>query len=409
VHDEHQAMREVLASAVHHLDDPVRRRASVATLVAAERAGRPITAAASALLSTAVATAYDHGWQPLDVAHIAAQAASARAARLVATVICAHAASSGAADRAPVPWMEQLVSLEAGRTSSTADPVAAWRGREAGSGPAQWEDVLRLLSVLLGLSAITELIDPPSRWGRPGSVRIDPGAVGEPRALARIRALLAKAESTTFPAEAEALAAKAQELMTRYSVDAVLVEDGRPDGLGEQVRSRRVRIDDPYARPKAQLFFAIAAANGVRGVLHPEYRMVSAVGLAVDLDLTEILLTSLLVQAHRAMLVLGTADTAARGRAFRRGFLSAYAVRIAERLERAREATEAGLREERGVALLPVLARRQEAVDRTYGELFPHTRRMRSSRVDGRGWRAGVAAADRADLGTATRQRRLTG
>ena len=43
--------------------------------------------------------------------------------------------------------------------------------------------------------------------------------------LARIRQLLAKAESTTFEAEALAFTAKAQELMTRHAIDAALVHD----------------------------------------------------------------------------------------------------------------------------------------------------------------------------------------
>ena len=37
--------------------------------------------------------------------------------------------------------------------------------------------------------------------------------------LSRVRALLAKAESSSFPEEAEALSAKAQELMTRHALD----------------------------------------------------------------------------------------------------------------------------------------------------------------------------------------------
>ena len=36
--------------------------------------------------------------------------------------------------------------------------------------------------------------------------------------LERVRALLAKAESTTFPEEADALTAKAQQLMTRHAL-----------------------------------------------------------------------------------------------------------------------------------------------------------------------------------------------
>ena len=64
---------------------------------------------------------------------------------------------------------------------------------------------------------------------------------------------------------------------------------------------------------------------------------------------------------------------------------------------------------DRGSALVPVLTRRREAVEQTYAQLFPLTRRMRRSPVDARGWRAGVAAADRADLRAGSRQERLTG
>jgi hypothetical protein len=58
---------------------------------------------------------------------------------------------------------------------------------------------------------------------------------------------------------------------------------------------------------------------------------------------------------------------------------------------------------------VPILQQRRKGVDDTFGALFPQTRELRASRVDGRGWWAGVAAADGADLGTATRQGRLTG
>jgi hypothetical protein len=64
---------------------------------------------------------------------------------------------------------------------------------------------------------------------------------------------------------------------------------------------------------------------------------------------------------------------------------------------------------DRGCDLVPVLERRREAVDPTVRALFPQTRRLRVSPVDGRGWRAGMAAADGADLGAMARQGRLTG
>ena len=48
------------------------------------------------------------------------------------------------------------------------------------------------------------------------------GASADP-VLAKIRALLAKAESTTFEAEAMAFTAKAQELMTKHAIDTAAV------------------------------------------------------------------------------------------------------------------------------------------------------------------------------------------
>src|SRR5205807_2396905 len=91
--------------------------------------------------------------------------------------------------------------------------------------------------------------------GPPGyGLRADADA----RILERVRALLAKAESTTFPEEAEALSAKAQELMARYAIDRALlggVGDG-PHGVG----GRRIHIDDPYARSKFLLVDVVADA-----------------------------------------------------------------------------------------------------------------------------------------------------
>ena len=66
---------------------------------------------------------------------------------------------------------------------------------------------------------------PPKEWDASGPRRRSSGGtVGEPKMLARIRALLAKAEATTFVEEADAFTAKAQELMARHAIDAAAVE-----------------------------------------------------------------------------------------------------------------------------------------------------------------------------------------
>ena len=54
---------------------------------------------------------------------------------------------------------------------------------------------------------------------------------------------------------------------------------------------------------------------------------------------------------------------------------------------------------EHGDALLPVLARREDAVDEAVRDTFPHLRSMRVTASDPAGYAAGHAAADRARLG----------
>ena len=59
--------------------------------------------------------------------------------------------------------------------------------------------------------------------------------------------MLAKAESTTFPDEAEALTAKAQELMDRHAIDRAMLAASSP-GHTSTPEGRQVPVDAPYAR-----------------------------------------------------------------------------------------------------------------------------------------------------------------
>lgn len=170
--------------------------------------------------------------------------------------------------------------------------------------------------------------------------------------LARVRALLAKAESTEFDEEAEALSAKAQELISRYALDRLL-EVGAARGSSD-LQVRRLWLDPPYVRPKTILVSAVASANRCRAAAADSLGFSVVVGAPTDLDAVELLVTSLLVQADAAMLRHGrraSASGAARTKSFWQSFLTAYAVRIADRLERANaDAARAA-----GADLLPVL------------------------------------------------------
>lgn len=228
--------------------------------------------------------------------------------------------------------------------------------------------------------------------------------------LAKIRALLAKAESTTFPAEAEALSEKAQELMARHRIDRVLL-DGR-DGNGELPVGRRIWHDDPYADAKAGLLARVASANRCRAIELAGLGCTHVIGFPVDLAMTELLHTSLLVQATRALAAAGP-QTDGRGRSrtrsFRQSFLVAYGWRIGERLHEAASSMEAEADEAHGHSLLPVLARREAEVDDAVAAAFPRLRRRRSGSVtNAAGWAAGAAAAELADLTVGRPVRRRT-
>jgi hypothetical protein len=234
--------------------------------------------------------------------------------------------------------------------------------------------------------------------------------------LSRIRALLAKAEATEYAEEAEALSARAQELMAKYSIDQALLaaESGRKDAPA----GRRIAVDNPYEAPKTSLLQAVATANRCRVVWSKEVGLATVVGFEADLDAVELLFTSLLVQASAAMLYAGSRQDAygrSRTRAFRQSFLVSYAIRIGERLSHAAEhATQEAAAEQEaaagqpahavagagGTALVPFLAARQRAVDDAVDEMFGDTlRRGRSARVtDAEGWASGRAAADLASL-----------
>jgi hypothetical protein len=217
--------------------------------------------------------------------------------------------------------------------------------------------------------------------------------------LRRIRGLLAKAESSEFPEEAESLTAKAQELMTRHAVDAALLGAGSAPADG--VAARRVHVADPYVRAKMQLLAAVADANDVRLVWYQSLGIANLVGGRPDLDSVELLFTSLLLQVAQGLAV-AERQTGRRSasRSFRRSFLLGYAHRIGERLQGARRRATEEAAAAHGADLLPVLRSRQEAVEERVGELFPLVRTTRSrGSVDAGGWYAGQAAAEHADVG----------
>ncbi len=218
--------------------------------------------------------------------------------------------------------------------------------------------------------------------------------------LRRIQALIDKAASTTFPEEAEALLAKAQELMTRDAIDeAMLAAAGTR--AGEEIVTRTVVIEPPYAGPRASLLNGVMRANqcrlvvgGGRGSQH-----CTLVGYPSDLVRAEALYQALSVQALRAM--AHAAPPPREGlRSFRHAFLLAFAARIGERLQAAARATRAAASAERGGSSVSlVLTDRSAAVDEALHAQFPRLAFRRRQASSAPGVVHGQAAADRAQLG----------
>lgn len=350
----------------------------------------------------ALGSAWAKGWQPRDVDW--ALGRDDRTTRVVLRrAILAEAATSAGPGRAvPPSWRAQLDAIAA-ELPAAPDPWAALVAAVA-SVPVFPCNMLRVgLETLADVPAFTA---PPSAWGRAGS---GPAPAGEaPTAvLEKVRALLAKAESTEFEAEAAAFTAKAQELITRHSIDVVLIAAGRDGGAGRPpVTGRTVHVEDPYAKEKWFLLSTVAEANGCRTIYSPGYRIVTCFGLPDDLEAVELLYTSLLLQSTTAMLaagaprLIGRRSSSAKA-SFRRSFLLAFSQRIGVRLDEARQAAETQASTDHGRDVLPVLASRDAAVTAAVDEAFPRTRRSRFTVGDAAGAAAGDAAGARASLGEA--------
>lgn len=342
------------------------------------------------------------GWQPAEVVREVRRSSDGVGAELVCTALAAYHATLDAAP--PEPWASQL--RESGAVDRWWGQGRDWLGPWAQRSGLPWTEALgvavRTLAVLVRLPPIQVLMDPPSGWNVALSNSRIPRSTADDAVLAKVRALLAKAESTGFEHEADALTAKAQELIARHAIDEAVANQAATWDR-ESPKGRRIPVDDPYAKAKSSLLGVVAVANGVRAVWDDEYALTTLVGFESDVEAVEVLFTSLLMQASRAMLVKGQVRDGrgrSRTRSFRQSFYVAFAQRIHERLEMAARQARSAAEKDLGLDLLPVLAGRRDEVDDWTAKLFPHlTRAKRSSVTNRDGWLAGRVAAEMATLG----------
>ncbi|MER5806829.1 DUF2786 domain-containing protein [Streptomyces sp. NPDC002033] len=329
--------------------------------------------------------AWERGWQPADVLRLVRRDLEELHVRITEDVIAAEARRYA---RLPERWTDAEAWWD--EDAAYAEQLARrTRADRFTLGTA----VLEVFRLLIRLPSI-EPVGPV-----PGDPAEDLAAHAhiEPRMLGRIRALLAKAEATTFPEEAEALSAKAQELMARHTVDEALLA-ARGGGRGQLPGACRVGVEPPYEEAKAVLLDAVATANRCRAVWNSGFEFSTVVGFESDLEAVELLYTSLLVQGTAAMTRAEAAQRAGgrkRTKTFRQSFLLAYASRLGRRLAETAEHTAAEAPDN-----LPALVARDVAVTSRAEEMFPRTTttRLRGA-TDHAGWEDGTAAADAAHVG----------
>jgi hypothetical protein len=222
--------------------------------------------------------------------------------------------------------------------------------------------------------------------------------------LDRVRKLLAKAEAEGVTApEAEALTAKAAELMARYGIDRARLAASRPET--DQPGSRIIDIANPWAQVRAHLLAGLAGAMRCQCILlnadGPGAR-IHVFGYASDLERTDILYTSLLLQMAHGLTAAVPPAGIRSPRAWRRSWLLGFAAAVIARVKAAedRAATRAEAESYGGPSTALVLADRSVVIRQQMEQAYPVTRQARIT-YTGNGYRAGYSQGQRADIGNA--------
>jgi hypothetical protein len=224
--------------------------------------------------------------------------------------------------------------------------------------------------------------------------------VSDQRILDRVRKLLAKAEGTDSEAEAEAFNAKAAELIAEYGIDrALAAADGEAK---DRIVGKTILLPVPYARDKANLLNCIAGPLRAESIVLATGRSgvtMRLIGFESDLERIDVLLTSLLMQASRGVLLAYSPKGWESTAAYRRSWLAGFSGAVHHRLKQA-ESRAASVPHARnpGMSTELVLVDRKKQVDKFFRQEYPNTRQVKRS-LSGSGRQDGYVAGQRADLG----------
>jgi hypothetical protein len=160
----------------------------------------------------------------------------------------------------------------------------------------------------------------------------------------KVRKLLTQAEDpAATPEEAQAFTMKAQQLMSKYSIElAMIVDPAKADQLTETGWT----VNGPYAGHKVSLINAVARANDCRAIyldLSGGRKRIQVVGYPGDVDWVEALSRSLEIQLAGALAsAVGAKPRHVHGRTFAVGFIEGFTAEVNGRLQQARRTAVAG-------------------------------------------------------------------
>ena len=222
--------------------------------------------------------------------------------------------------------------------------------------------------------------------------------------LDRVRKLLAKAEDEgCTPEEAEALTAKAAELMARYGIDRALLGALRPET--DRPADRKFRFEAPWADVKAHLLAALATALRCQCVQTQteDGPRLHVFGYSSDLERAEILFTSLLVQMARALAKQVVPAYGNSAKAWRRSWMLGYCAAVVARVRAAEEEAVAAAgaddpAADAGSSAAVVLADRSLTVRLQVSAAYPRLKKKRVT-YSGSGYGDGYREGEKADIG----------
>lgn len=232
-----------------------------------------------------------------------------------------------------------------------------------------------------------------------------------------VAALFAKAESTDSPEEAEALHAKAAELMAEHSIDMAMIMDSAG---GSDVVHRIYKIEGRNASDRTRLFWGVAKGFSVKAVRSGgDYYSKSNYAMHVfgtDNDIDDLIELYERLEIHMTSETAKALDevreenrakaegrywksTSGEARKFAHSFRLGYASRIGNRLRTVKLDAKAYAERVYGTErALPVLVEKDRLINDAVRDRFPHLTTT-TSRHNGSGYGAGVNAANRASVG----------